>query len=97
MSRASSQWRTTAASCVIGILVGASAVNWTVVAQVAENRTLLNALRRDVDFQREDFKAEQKRTDDRMNRHQEVVRDFMSLLDKQMALMKQMMETKNKP
>lgn len=80
------QWRSIAASCAIGLLVGAGTMNYTIVSQVAENRTLMIGLRRDVDRQFEDLRLEQKRTG-----------EFMALLKEQNALMRQMLDSKNKP
>lgn len=72
-------------------------MNWAIVGQVAENRTLLGAARRDIDLQREQFLFEQRRTDERLNNHQKTVTEFMLLLREQLVLMKQILETKNKP
>lgn len=88
----STQWVSTAISLGVGILVGASAMNWTIVGAVAENRTLSVALRRDLDLQRLDFKAEQERTDKRLGEQAQTVQKFMELLREQNILLKQMMD-----
>lgn len=86
------QWRSIAASCAVGILVGAATMNWAIVGQIAETRTLTIGLRRDLDLHRDDFRSEQRRTDERLAKQSETVQKFMELLREQNILLKQMMD-----
>ena len=61
-------------------------MNYAIIGRVSEVATLLAGIRRDVDQQREDFR-----------RQQDMTREFITLIREQNLLMKQMIETKNKP
>lgn len=86
-----------AASCLVGVLIGTTTANFAIISQVSENKTQLVGLRRDMDRHEKSFSDEQRRTDERLAKQADTVREFMILLREQNVLLKQMMDGKNKP
>lgn len=83
--RSPSQLVTIGASILIGVLVGALATNYAIVAQVNENRVKLEGMRRDVD-----------RTDDRFNKMLDTLNNFTSLIRDQNLVLKMALDNNNK-